>query len=55
MRELIIGRIKNEGWLDYFYRRLAPNFSYEKWLESLSDEDLLDSYNRVRDRENNLD
>lgn len=53
LRELIIGRIKNESYFDYCFKRGDSNAkafaSYADWLASLSDEDLLDTYDRVRE------
>jgi len=59
MRELIIDIIKNDGVWDYCFKRgdnKAKLFSsYAKWLESLSNSDLLAAYDRCRDIINSLD
>ncbi|MGH2611482.1 MAG: hypothetical protein ACRDFB_00360 [Rhabdochlamydiaceae bacterium] len=59
MRELIINQIKGYGWLDSHWDRYDNRpydaQSYENWLKTLSNEDLLCSYNWIRDREAELD
>lgn len=57
MRQIIISRIKAYGWLDYLWREPAVSDfeSYEAWLNSLDDVDLLDAYIRVHDNMQELD
>jgi hypothetical protein len=59
MRKLIIDLISGSGCWDYCFKRgddKASNFStYKEWLESLSDEDILAAYDRVKEVINNLD
>ena len=59
MRDIIINQIKNNGWMDYAFKRGdddAVKFrNYKEWLGHLSDEDLLAAYDRVQDFERNLD
>lgn len=63
MRELIISKIKNSGWLDCWGRDdnafalLRPKgfATYEDWLKSLDDEDVLAAYVRVHEAEQQLD
>ena len=59
MRELMIDRIRGYSWLDSCYKRGAFNAekysSYEEWLASLADEDLLATYNRMVEVFNGMD
>lgn len=52
-------RLKHSEWLNFYYKRGDKNArsfaSYEEWLKSLDDEDLLDNYLEIRDAQNNLD
>lgn len=56
MRDLIIKRISNQSDFDYCYKRGDSNarafVSYQLWLKSLSDEDLLDTLIRVEESYN---
>lgn len=60
MRELIISKIKEDGWLDYSFvsgdGQDAPpedtsSKTYSSWLIKLSDEELLAAFVRVHDAE----
>ena len=68
LRELMFDEIKRNGWLDYEFksqrpgpglrRRFVDRFlpdAYAAWLGTLSDEEFLAAYNRVRDAERELD
>ena len=59
LRELLIGEIKNSGWLCFDWDNgacLSEEFaSFEQYLQSLSDKELLRVRDEVRDRENLLD
>ncbi len=59
MRELLIDRLKNSGWLDYGWTGRSP-YTYEPqtylaYLRILDDDDLLDTYSRISIAENELD
>ncbi len=53
LRELMIKRIEYHGGFDYCFERGDDNAkafkTYAKWLESLSDDDFLDAYDRTRE------
>lgn len=64
MRDLIIKRIRLDGWLDYCFKRgddadAPPKTTgpeeYEAWLRKLSDEELLAAYDRVQAMEHDMD
>lgn len=58
MREIMIGCIKSYYWLDYSFenRGLPQNpESYSEYLSGLDDDDLLYTYDRVKEAINNLD
>jgi len=62
MRELMIKEIQSSGWLDHDWsgkdidlENRDQTAEYRIYLESLSDADLLRTYNRVREIEGNLD
>lgn len=53
LRDLVIQGIRNWGSLDYCFKRGDMNaksyLTYENWLNSLEDDELLAAYDRVRD------
>ena len=50
IRQLIVARIKHDGSIDWLWQRIKSNAkafaSYEAYLNSLSDEELLDTFIR---------
>jgi hypothetical protein len=55
MRELIIKKISDMGWLDYTYRSYKDDVlvypdgvAYSDWLTTLSDIDLLETYRHMQ-------
>lgn len=59
LREIMTKEISFYSWLDYSYKRGdydAKQYpTYESWLNSLSDQEFLASYNEVRERIFELD
>jgi hypothetical protein len=59
MRDLIINKIKGDGWLDCFWmncrRQDNQGQSYEEYLRSLDDENLLAAFVRVKVDESKLE
>ena len=60
LRQLMTEEIMGYGWLDYEYKRIHLNERptpeiYTIWLDTLSDEDFLFAYNRVREAIDRLD
>ncbi len=62
LRQLMTDGIAHGDWLDYVFDRVHTecqrrneSVRYRDWLDSLDDDDFLDTYNRVRDAQNQLD
>ncbi len=59
LRERMTNAIARGAWLDWAYKRqfaeLLDERHYRAWLDSLDDDDFLDSYDRVTKAESELD